>query len=101
MKHVRSTVLCSFALVLSAFPSGAAERKVALRNHISNEIRTATRLGTVAPDERVQMGFVVHLDETLLKQTMEYNKAQYEKEQAFLQVMINGKPESGGPTGKK
>jgi kumamolisin len=74
MSRLRSIFLgAAAAFVVSAICAAgawAADGPVTLKGHIPKQLRTATRLGDVSADEKVELSLVVRLDQALLDQTM-------------------------------
>ncbi len=69
--HLSRCVVAALLVISSTGVLPAAESLVSLQGHVPQEIRSATLLGRAQADEPVSLSLVVHLDESLLQQTID------------------------------
>jgi kumamolisin len=70
-RHLSRLVVAAVVAVSSVQYLPAADTLVTLQGHVPREIQSATLLGRAQADELVPLSLVVHVDDTLLQQTLD------------------------------
>ena len=70
MRNRRCAALAAALLFFGAAAGLAAAAPRILSGHVPPQIRTSTRLAPVAPDENVELGLVVSIDQALMDRTL-------------------------------